>query len=79
MLFGMRNLIAHGRVETWHANHPEIRDNQLGRTIYKRSRSGEMSWEWISFEDAQRKARVANGATASLGRRLASCLGGASL
>jgi len=70
-LLEVRNLIAHGRVETWHANHPELRDDDLGRSIYKRSRSGDMTWEWLSFEDAQRKSVSARAATTALGRRMA--------
>jgi hypothetical protein len=43
-LFDTRHLIAHGRVETWHANDPELRDGDLGRQIYKRSRTGNTDW-----------------------------------
>lgn len=70
-LIQARNLIAHGRVETWHANDPELRGDDLGRTIYKRSRTGEMTWEWLSFEEARRKAYTARKSATSLGRRVA--------
>lgn len=70
-LIELRNLIAHGRVETWEANHPEMKDGRLGRAISKRSRSGDLSWEWIDLDEASQMARTARAAVAAIGRRVA--------
>ena len=70
-LIELRNLIAHGRVETWEANHPEMKDGKLGRAISKRSRGGDVSWEWIDLEEANQMWRTARVAVSAIGRRIA--------
>ncbi len=70
-LVELRNLVAHGRTETWEANDPDEQDGELGRLIHHRSAKGTEGWRRLNFSEAEDKSKAGREAAIALARHLA--------